>query len=308
MKLHYILKNIISLSIPRILGFINRNNCSSTYGCSERTYWHYKLKDFTNIRFQEACLLLTLLYKNQFPENILFNKKWTLNLIKAIIDYSLKIQNKDGSFNEVYPYERSFCASSFFTVALTETLLSLSELKNNKIISCLIKTGDWLNANQNENVVNQQIAATLALFNISALTDLKEYNVTAKKRYKKIISDFNKKGFFNEYDGLDIGYTSISLGLLKLMIQRKYIQEEKCFNSMLETIDKATNESGNFDYKKYSRKTNYLYIYGLLKNKTLINKITIGVKNNKIPNPLWMDDRYLIPFLTDYLLAYIEVK
>jgi len=33
-----------------------------------------------------------------------------------------------------------------------------------------------------------------------------------------------------------------------------------------------------------------------------------GLKNNKILNPSWMDDRYVIPITTDYLQTYLEEK
>ena len=65
-----IYKEIVLSQTPRILGLGDRNESSKTFGCFDRYYWHYKLLDISNARFQESTLLLALLYCNNFNKNI----------------------------------------------------------------------------------------------------------------------------------------------------------------------------------------------------------------------------------------------
>ena len=60
------------------------------------------------------------------------------------MNYLVKIQNKDGSFNEWYPYENSFVASAFSSYAVSETLLILPELKSEKLTKALEKSAAWI--------------------------------------------------------------------------------------------------------------------------------------------------------------------
>lgn len=43
----------------RIIGFIDKESESPTFGCADRAYWHYKTIDYFNARYQEAILILT---------------------------------------------------------------------------------------------------------------------------------------------------------------------------------------------------------------------------------------------------------
>ena len=126
--------------IPRILGLGDRDERSETFGCFDRYHWHYKLLDMPNARFQEVALLLALLYKNRFKGNIFYNKKKTLAWTIGAIDYWATISNKDGSVNEVYPNERSFCGTSFSAYAISEAIITLQLGKKYD----LEPTGNWL--------------------------------------------------------------------------------------------------------------------------------------------------------------------
>ena len=145
-----IVSKIIDL-FPRYLGFCDRSESSRTFGCFDRYYWHYKQKDFPNVRFQEALYLLTLAFNNPFPDSFYYQNEKLRKWIEGSIEFFFKIQNKDGSFNELYPYERSFCGTAFSTYLITEASLAIDYQVSDKIV----KTGNWLLNNNNNEVVNQ---------------------------------------------------------------------------------------------------------------------------------------------------------
>jgi len=297
-----IYKNIVLSQIPRVLSLMDRNKDSDTYGCFDRPYWHYKTIDFPNSRLQEGILLLALLYKNNFKGNLYYNKNKVLEWCKASINFWSKIQDKDGSFSEVYPHEHSFIATSFTAYAITEAMLML-KLKPNKAVE---KAGNWLIRNENLLVSNQMAASVAALNNIYLLTNKTKYKIASRKKLNKLMN-LKKDNYFLEYKGYDFGYLSICLGYLHdyfLKTKDESIKNsiEKANNFILKHLDK----DGNYDNRKTSRGTQYLYIKGL--DGRIRNKHMNGLKGNKIINPSWMDDRFFIPLLIDYLQAYLERK
>ena len=128
---------------PRLLGLLNRNISSSSYGSFDREYWHYNTVDFSCARKQEAVLTLTLLYSIKHEKNRYYQNREILGYIRAALMFWTGIQNKNGSFNEWYPNENSFVVTSFSTYAVSESLLlikdELPENEYRKIINALMK-------------------------------------------------------------------------------------------------------------------------------------------------------------------------
>ena len=161
-----IYKEIVLGEVPRIISLCDRDVNSATGGCFDRNYWHYKQIDFPNARLQEGMLLLALLYLKEFPGNIYFGnenvRKWAIEAL----EFWEKIQNSDGSFSEIYPYERSFCWTSFSTYAATETVLLLNEHTDLRKIT---KAGKWLVIHNNSAVSNQVAGSIAALYHLYLL-------------------------------------------------------------------------------------------------------------------------------------------
>lgn len=294
------------MQVPRILGFIDRNEFSKTYGCADRYYWHYKFHDFSNARFQEVALLLSLLYKFNFDGNQFFSNEKILNWAKAAIKFWADIRNSDGSVNEAYPFERSFCATSLSTYAVTEALIVLS--LNERLQ--LEKTGLWLKRNDNIEVSNQMAGAVLSLYNIYLLTNDVEFKYAAEKKAIMLIRNQDEHGYFLEYGGGDIGYQTLTLSLLIKYYHKS--QSSFVFEPIkkgIEAVERMISNNGSFDYMHTSRNTQFLYPYCFTIFKSrVINKHLNGLKKNIILEPGWLDDRYVIHLATDYLQSYLETK
>lgn len=290
--------------VPRILGLIDRDPLSPTVGCGDRLYWKYKLIDFPNVRFQETCLLLTLLHENKFADGRYYRnrniKKWILNLI----DFWFRIQRRNGSFDEAYPYENSFCATAFSTWAVTESMLAMNDLYSPRIA----KAGDWLLKNENPRVANQMAAAALALYNIGQLTGHSRFSEGAEKKLDRLLSEQSSEGFFPEYGGYDIGYLSITLSCLATYWRRSASKRlETPLRHAVAFLESYLDENGDFDNLATSRRTKFIYPLGLI---LLGSRGSLAIKNglrqNLILNPAWMDDRYVTPFASDYIMAHLE--
>ena len=301
-----IYRRIVLNQIPRILGLGDRDNNSKTFGCFDRYYWHYKLLDFPNARFQESALILALLYKNRFEENIFYNHQTVYQWALGAIEFWARIQRRDGSFDEVYPNEHSFVATAFSTYAITESMLILDAkccLKN------VAKAGNWLNRNENLRVANQMAGALLALHNIYLLTEDERFEHAVDDKLSKLLELQTNEGFFPEYGGYDIGYLSICISYLAKYYKKTQNQEVyESLTRAIKFVEEKLRDDGSYDYSITSRGTQYLYPHGFMIMKSpVIEKHITGLGKNKILNPGWMDDRFCIPLTIDYLQTYLEV-
>jgi len=292
-------KDIVLNVIPKILSSIDSNPLSKTYGCLDKNYWCYKTSDFPSSRFQEAMLSLALLYTTKFSGNTYYDNKKIKELAVAALNFWSKIQKKDGSYDEWYPNEHSFCATSFSLYSATETYLLLN-LNDNNIINKFLRSAKFLF--KSEKVANQEIGSITALYNV--------YLIKRYDKIKEIIDNKlnnlkqNQEGWFYEYNGPDFGYQTLSIEFLA-----KYYEKSKD-RRVLSIIDKA------LEFMKYfvqpdgsiskigSRNTQLFFPYGFEAiNNNISNYIAEicykNIKNNL--NPEKMDDRYSFPYHISYL-------
>jgi hypothetical protein len=300
----------------RILSLVNRNPFSSTFGCFDRNYWHYKtISDYPCATYQQAVLMLALLYKNNFDGNIYYNNPKIFKLAIAGIEYWAKIQNKDGSFNEWYHNEHSFCATAFTTYAITEACLILEDkIKSidKNISDSWRKAGKWLMRHSNAVVSNQMMAALNALYNVYLLTNDSFYLKASSEKRKTILQQQNPEGWFPEYGGADIGYSFLSLDLLAHHWQKT--KDDDIFKSiekLLIFLSFFIHPDGSVGGDYGSRNTVHCLPFGLellaANDNIIARKILTKLYNSMIFSnvltPQVLDDKYLSYF---YLNSYIQ--
>ncbi len=286
------------LLLERILGQADRNPASRTYGCFDRYYWHYRLHDLANARFQEATLFLAKALEyldSRYRQPV-------RELIRAGIDFWASSRNSDGSVNEIYPYERSFCATSMSAHATSCAAMLLD-------IEAAVdwqKTGDWLLANHNPDVTNQMAGAGAALARIGHLTGSVRYLDGAREKVAVIIDKQLPSGCYLEYDGADTGYATITLALLASYHEQT--GDARALDSMQRCesyLAGQVRSDGSYDWRHTSRRTQFIYPSGLAYLRSpVLERLRVGLARNVVVNPLWMDDRYSIPLAADYLTAF----
>lgn len=289
--------------VPRAMGLVDRDAPSPTAGCADRYYWHYKLHDAANARAQEACELLALAFLYRHPSNVFFGSDRVRGWAMSAVRFWENLRRGDGSFDEVYPFERSFCATAFSTLHASETLLRLGE----KPLTDLAPVAHWLIKHDAPDVANQQAAAAAALANLGALLGVDAFGHAAKSRAAALRADFERRGYFNEYGGADTGYASITLSALAIYADRaRDAETAEWVRKLAGEIGNRLDEFGRYPYGSQSRSTRFFYPYALAWAKNNhIGKIVRGVAEEKILKPSWMDDRYAVPFAADYLRAAV---
>lgn len=294
------------VQIPRILGFLDTDTNSKTHGCFDRYYWHYKILDFPNARFQEAVLTLAILYDTNLPDNPYFRSSLIYKWCTAGIKFWRDSRNKDGSTNESYPNEHHFCSTALSLYAISEAMLIL---KGNSF-NDLLNTGDFISRYNNYDVANQMAGSAAALYNLYLMCGKEKYRKAYENKIEGLMDMRDKNGFFMEYGGFDLGYNTITLSFLASLYKKTnnsqiFDMGVKC----AEGIDSFIDNDGYYGYDNMSRKTQFVYPSGFIVFKTsVIDKIANGLSKNVILNPGWMDDRYSIPLASDYLKAYINLS
>ncbi len=309
--------DVILKEIPRLLGLLDKNPNSPTFGSFDRQFWHYNVVDFSCSRFQEAVLTLVLLYEYDFPNNIYYKRESIFSWIDGALRFWLKIQNKDGSFNEWYPNEHSFVATAFTTYAVSEALLILGrEVPSyNEVVIGLKKASDWLLSYTDFTACNQVAGSVSALYNVYLITGEKKYEDGAIGKLKQLRERQNSEGWFPEYGGPDIGYLSLAIDYLcKYHYKSKDLLARDMIDKALEFLAYFIHPDGTFGGEYGSRNTKYIIPSGIeysshwnenarriafvLRN-SLEKRGTIGPYN--------LDDRYLSYIGYTYLQAHMDI-
>ena len=101
----------------RILGQIDSDVLSPTFGCAHLAYWRDKTSDVADMRRQEAMLTLVLLYSFDYPGSSWKGNVKLKRAVEALLSFWCKNQYADGSMDEWYKGERAFAATAFFCEA-----------------------------------------------------------------------------------------------------------------------------------------------------------------------------------------------
>lgn len=291
--------------MPRILSLMDREEFRPTYGSFDRNYWQYKMIDFSGSLFQTATLSLALAYKYPFEGNPYYNNKKMLKLCEGAIDYLPKIQNKDGSFSHNYPYIFSVATVCFPIYTATEAHLLLqkdSEYRINEdfFFDSLKKSAKWLMRQFDYNVINQETGSLMALYNIFLITKDQNYLKAIQKKLQNILKYQSTEGWFNEYGGCDIGYSTLTVDYLaKYYAKTKDSSVLEPLGKLLHFLHHFIHLSGTLGGEYASRNNEFVIPSGFecLSNifpesREIANCIIKNLANSSMMNPNNMDDVY----------------
>jgi len=304
----FILKNA-----PKVITQIDRDKHSITYGSCDRNHWHLKIRDFTSAILQQSGLTLALLYSINFEGNIYYKKENIKKWAESTVYYWAKIQLRDGSFNEYYPYEHGFPPTAFSLYSACETYKRLG-MTDKYLVNKFIKTGRYLVKHIEEKAFNQEIASIAALYSLYSIVKENWILEGIEKKLTRILNLQSKEGWFPEYGGADIGYLSVALD----MLSEYYFMsnDERVIKPIFNVIDFISyfvhpDETTGGEYG--SRNTTYFLPNGIEVAIKLGNTKAIAIKDtlfycnkNKRFFMDSIDDRYLSHYLLHSFLRAIE--
>ncbi len=250
--------------IPRLLQLVDRNPYSPTYGCFDRSYWHYRTMDFPCGMSQEFVLPLALAYANPYPGNVFHNVARVRELAEAGIRYMIPSSHANGTCDDYFPFERAMGALVFSLYAASEAYQILG-MRDEQVVDLFLKRIKHLAAeNETGQLSNHQALAALSAYNVYLITGDDRCRRLAEDRVALTLSWQNaEEGWFQEYEGADPGYHTCTIDFLAKLQQKR--GDTALLKPLLKAVDFAwhfMHPDGSYGGEYGSRNTYHFYPHG----------------------------------------------
>lgn len=209
----------IDAVLPRILALGDRDALSPTAGLLDRRFWGWKLIDFPNATFQGACNgLSTLVGLNAFAPSI--STESIIARIVAMVEATGRITRSDGSLEEAFPFERSYCVTALVAFDILKALDvervrgALGDERARRVLEPLI--GFLTRGDETHGMISNHLAtAAAALLRWEAMTGDRKAGDKGRLLLERILANACvAEGWFSEYGGADPGYQTLCLTYL----------------------------------------------------------------------------------------------
>lgn len=195
---------------PRVLTQVSRDPGSPTYGSFDRNWWHYKIRDFSSIILQQGAYFLWELAKlDEFADR----RESLQRLAAAGAHFWARRARCHGAFEEYYPWEQGYPPLAFSTLAVAKLVrdgaVGLPEMEE-----ALLAAGAQLSARFEAQAGNQQVAGIAALAMVRNLIPTVCSASRLEELVEKTLALQDEEGWFEEYDGPDLGYLAVTIDCL----------------------------------------------------------------------------------------------
>lgn len=255
----------------RLLSELNRDPAAPAYGCFDRRYWAWKTIDFPEATFQRN--LAPLAWAMRQSENRATQAFYS-QAIRAGLRYTAHIQHTDGSFDQAFPFERSYGASAFLLPDLLEAYLAIRSgcpSEDCALIEVMLsRTAAFLhkNAEMHGFISNHLAGAALGLLKAAEFFQQGAWSEKAREITLAILARQSPEGWYEEYGGADPGYQSLCTHYLA-QVYRSSPDEAlrtRLKESLLTSLDFLqyfVHPDGSFAGEYGSRRTEIFYPGGI---------------------------------------------
>ncbi len=196
--------------LPRILTQVCRDPSHPAYGCFDRNWWHYKIRDFPSIILQQGGYALWLAGEAGLldlpPQSL-------RELAAASCVFWDKRARLHGAFEEYYPWEQGYPPLAFSTLAVAK-LIREGAIEATPVQEGLRIASTQLMTRFESQAANQQVAGLAALAVIRRI----QHDFVPPDAYERVLVKTlalqTDEGWFQEYGGPDVGYLSVTIDCL----------------------------------------------------------------------------------------------
>lgn len=196
--------------IPRVLSQISRDPHAPFYGCCDRHWHHYKIRDFPSIILQQAGYFVACAAEIDEFQSL---KSAYQEIGRASAIFWNQRAQLHGAFEEYYPYEMGYPPAAFSTLTMAKMAFQ-GIVQTSEIYIGLQKAVGQLLSRFEPKAANQQVAGLAALEYVRRiapelvpLTDLEFLR-------QRTLALQNKEGWYQEYGGPDLGYLAVTIDCL----------------------------------------------------------------------------------------------
>ena len=301
--------------LPGLFGRFDRDPVSPTHGVGDRLFWGWKLIDFGNGTFQGmANGLARLVTCDLLPEDI--KKKGIEQRIDEIFKGTKFLTRPNGSLEEAFPFESSYCVTALVAYDLLTAIELLNPVSNTEKISEYLQIISPLiqhlihNDEKHAFISNHLATAAAALIKWSIITGEDTGN-SGENLLDRILSEQSPEGWYKEYDGADPGYQSLCMYYLADIARiRQDLNLMESLKRALDFLIYFVHPDGSFGGLYGSRNTRFYYPAGFEylaktfeKSYTFAQFMRDSIQNNTVVNLLAMDPQNMVPMFNSYSWA-----
>jgi hypothetical protein len=258
--------------VARVLTQMDRDPDSPTFGCFDRNYWHYKIRDFPSAILQQGVLTLEAVRVGRLPlagsslgGSLGAIESWCVAAVNALA----RQVDRGGGVDEYYPFERSYPAAAFGLYAVGRVLydwqVSAPHLLDAVSWLPLKRLAQQVARRVEQQAMNQQ-AAGLAGLALAAKLGLVAPGAIATHA-DRLFAAQHPEGWFGEYGGPDFGYLTVTLDALADYYE--VTQDARAIAATDRAIDflvKLVGADGRLPSTLNCRNTDYVVPYGLVRS------------------------------------------
>lgn len=308
-------------NLPRLLSLFDRDQTSETYGMGDRYHWAWGLIDFGNGTFQGAAYGLSLLWTAglwPYPTNV----EYFLDRIDSMFRAASLLTRRDGSLEEAFPREGSYCVTASVAFDLIGSLemldTSIEQERRQRWNKTIQPMADFLiRADETHAIISNHLATAVgALCRWHDVTRDNNAEAKAKLLRDRILQNQSDEGWFREYSGADPGYQSLcTYYLADVHIRRPQWELEESLKSSLEFLSHFVHPDGSFGGIYGSRATRFYNPGGIEQMAATfpvaagISRImTQSVQNNAVVTLDSIDEPNIVPWFNSYCCAAVEYQ
>lgn len=251
--------------VPRLLTQLERDPDSPNFGCFDRDFWHYKMRDFSSAILQQGGLSVDALSCLNLPGNPLFESQQATVWADASIDFLFKRQLGSGGFEEYYPFESGYPPAAFglYAAGLIWQQRGFPKLSAQQT-KAVQRACDWLLNTPETEALNQEAAGLTGLSLASRVPGVQVDAARLDERLGNFYRAQSEEGWFPEYGGPDLGYLCVTLDCLwDLHALTGDTRAWAAMKRAVPYIEAMFASGGHTPTMINSRNTDYLVPYGL---------------------------------------------
>lgn len=252
--------------VKRVLTQMDRDPGSPTYGCFDRNYWHYKIRDFPSSVLQQGIFVLEAMRRGRIASDVpqVVIEDWCVAALNALARQA----GRKGEVAEYFPFERSYPAAAF---GLHAAMLVLHDWQEDA--PHLLGRIDWAPlralalslARREETEASNQRAVALAGLALAGRIEAMGLGPGIAESYAEgFFESQSEEGWFTEYGGPDCGYLSVTLDAL--VDYHDASGDERAMDACSRAVRfmaSLVGPDGELPWTLNSRNTDYVVPYGL---------------------------------------------
>ncbi len=199
--------------LPRLLALYDVDPLSPSYGMGDRYRWAWKLIDFGTGTYQGAAHGLARLLDARLP-GAGISEAAACRRIEAMFQAAARLRRRNGSLEEAFPFEASFCVTAQVAYDLLAAVDLVGERwDETQRLACLEVVRPMIRFLESSDEHHGFISNHLATAAAALLRWHRESGEVGAGKgealISRILAEQSPEGWFREYQGADPGYQSL---------------------------------------------------------------------------------------------------